>query len=942
MSLRATKHTFTGSTTAISTYDPSKVNLGTLMVQNTGSNPEDKYIGPKPIGLTQPSLQLAITTTGTAAVAFTSLYSTGTAALAGATVTGTGTTWTAAYVGKLIGFGSTNPALITAWYTIATRTSNTVITLANGTTGIILTAGSYVIADQTVTGASGASFGTDVIGMSIGFGSTSPAAITQWYRIMSRASSTSLTVSGIPGTISAGSYVIVTTMMYPHVLTFSSTVDWVFLIENSTNAVAERRIFLHEYNKTTSTYTWTGYITATLNTSTAHTIRGFRALRYLHTTGQASASGTAVTGYSTTWLDEGIAVGARIGFGSTDPTQISTWYVISAIGSETGITISASAGTVAQGAYVIEELRFVITTSNATVASGGLFLVKGVNYADFIAGGTTIAASSGSTDNLKLVYWLSDAGTTTGTNVVTNQSPCGCAIATEVSKGLHYAYVLDGIGSTFMKVYRYNLRATGTITSGKMLMNLSYTTAGTVTVAAGVVTGSGTAFASSMVGMKIGFGSTSPVTITTWYTIGSYTSGTSITLTDLSVTIGSSTIYVIDSADVVSTAPVLVTGTTVAVNNGRISTLNHGPGSGQESLYFVTTTRIYRAPVSAIFAGNTNWIADNRPEIPAASVNAFPATSLLNSVEIVDACDRLVILTTGANGIHHYITKYPSAGGEQFESLWGIDDKQQDLPTASASLVPHYNTGSQMASLWSQNGIAHIIQHGNTANQCQMYALPLSAHWTYAGSTNQRIITPIIYTPDCTTFRRVLVTYLNRLGSGEFTLTPEPFELHFRTKGIYTDTGEWTPVGKDGDLSGLTGAPRIQFMFEFSTVGWYCIPARILDMTVTYDDSGSTTDTHYQPSAAKSNPASKQFVWRFADDFGGTVPTLRVRLYDALTGDLLVDDYTTGTGGTWEKSTDGTSWGAYNTTDKGNETTYIRYTPASLGDNIKVRAVLTQ
>ncbi len=942
MSLRATKHTFTGSTTSIGSYDSSKTNLGSLMVQNTGSNPEDKFVGPRPIAVTQPSLQLAVATTGTAATAFTSLYSTGTAALAGATVTGTGTTWTAAYVGKLIGFGSTNPASITAWYTIATRTSNTVITLANGTTGIILTAGSYVIADQTVTGASGASFGTDVIGMSIGFGSTNPAAITQWYRIMSRASSTSLTVSRVPGTISAGSYVIVTTMMYPHTITFSSTVDWIFLIENSTNAVAGRRIFLYEYNKTTSAYTWIGYINATLNTSTAHTIRGFRALRYLHTTGQASASGTAVTGYSTTWLDEGIAVGARIGFGSTDPTQISTWYVISAIGSETGLTISASAGTVAQGSYVIEELRFAITTSNATVASGGLFLVKGVNYTDFISGGTTIDASSGSTDNLKLVYWMSDAGTTTGTNVVTNQSPCGCAIATEVSKGLHYAYVLDGIGSTFMKVYRYNLRATGTITSGKMLMNLSYTTAGTVTVASGVVTGSGTAFASNMVGMRIGFGSTSPVTITTWYTIASYTSDTSITLTDLSVNIGASSSYIIDSADVVSTAPMLVTGTTVAMNNGRIGTLNHGPGAGEESLYFVTTTRIYRSAVSRIFAGNINWISDNRPEIPAASANAFPATSLLNSVEIVDACDRLVVLTTGANGIHHYITKYPAVGGEQFESLWGVDDKQQDLPSASANLVPHYNTGSQTASLWSENGIAHIIQHGYTANQCQMYSLPLSAHWTYAASTNQRVITPVMYTPNCTAFRRVLVTYLNRLGGGEFTLTPEPFELHYRTKGIYTDTGAWTPVGKDGDLSGLSGAPRIQFMIEFSTVGWYCIPARILDITVTYDDSVSTTDSHYQPSVAKTNVTNKQFVWRFATAFGGTVPTLRIRLYDALTGDLLVDDYTTGTGGTWEKSTDGTSWGAYDTTDKGNATTYIRYTPASLGDNIKVRAVLTQ
>jgi hypothetical protein len=56
-----------------------------------------------------------------------------------------------------------------------------------------------------------------------------------------------------------------------------------------------------------------------------------------------------------------------------------------------------------------------------------------------------------------------------------------------------------------------------------------------------------------------------------------------------------------------------------------------------------------------------------------------------------------------------------------------------------------------------------------------------------------------------------------------------------------------------------------------------------------------------------------------------------------------VSDTSSGATGTWEKSTDGGSnWTSYNTTDKANETTYIRYTPLSLGDNIKVRALLTQ
>ncbi len=946
MALRAIKHKFTGSTTAITSYDYTKTNIGSLIVQNTGSNPEDKFVGPRPISLARPSLDFAVTSTGTAAVAFTALYSTGTAAVLGAVVTGTGTTWTtAAHVGKLIGFGSTNPALITAWYTIASRSANTTITLANGTTGIIITAGAYVIADQTVTGASGASFGTDMVGMSIGFGSTSPASITQWYRIMSRASSTSITVSGIPGTISAGSYVIVTSMMYPHAVTISSIKDWIFLVENSINAVATRRISMYEYNKSTYAYTWIGHIIATLNTSTAHTIRGFRALRYVHTAGEASVSDTTVTGVGTAFVDEGIAVGARIGFGSTDPTAISTWYVISAITDNTNLTLSSSAGTITQGAYVIEELRFAIVTTNATIASSGLYLVKGVNYADFTSGGTTISASTGSTDNLKLVYWLSDAGTTTGTNVVTNQNSCGCAIQPEVNKGLHYAYVLDAAlsASAYAKVYRYNLRATGTITSGKMLMSIAYYTTGTVGVSGTAVTGSGTTFTTDMIGMKIGFGSKSPALITTWYTIDSFTSATSITLSSSAGTITAGTDFIVDSADVLCTAPTLIAGTMSGVNNGRIGTLAHGPGKDVESLYFVTTTRIYRAALSNIYAGNMNWISENRPEIPPGSASAFPLTSALNSVEIVDACDRLLVLTTGATAFHNYITKYPTAAGDAFDSIWGVDDKQQDLPTASASLAPHFNTGSQTCSVWSQSGTAHIIQHGYTANLCQMYGLPLSAHWSYASTTDQRVITPSIPTPDCANFERVFVSAIGSYGTGEFSLTSEQYRIYFRTKGILYNTGKWTLVEKDGDLSGLNGYQRIQFMFEFSTIGWYCIPARITSLTVVYDDSVTVTDSHFQPSASLSNPTNKIFAWRFATAFVGTVPALRIRLYNVANGDLLVDDSTVNPDGTWEKATDGTTWVAYGTlADKSNETTYIRYTPASLGDNIKVRAVLTQ
>lgn len=944
MTYRAVKHTFTGSTTPIASYDATKTNLGTLMVQKTGSAVTDKWVGPLPVTIATP-MQEVVDTAGTVAVTTTA-------------VTGTNTNFTASMVGMVIGFGSTDPAKVTAWYSITVRGSGTSLTI-----------------------------------------------------------SPSIGATAIP---SGTAYVVVynTPMMYPHVLTYSSTIDWVFLVENSSTAVAARKICLYEYDKTTSVYTWKGFIIATLTSSTLHTIRGFRALRYLHTTGTVEVSGTAVTGSGTLFQEEGIAVGARIGFGSTDPTQISSWYVISAIGSETGITLATSAGTVNAGsAYVIEELRFGITSSNATPTNSGLHLVKGVNYSDFVTTGTTISAAT-STDNVKAVYWLSDAGTTG--NVVTNQNPCGLSIMSEVNKGLHYACVLDGAASV-ARVYRYNLRATGSLSSGKMTLSIAYTTAGTVQVAGTAVTGSSTAFASSMVGMKIGFGTKSPAAVTTWYTISAVSSTTSITLSSSAGTISAGTSYIIDSADVVVTAPQTVTGTLSGVNNGRCGTLNHGPGSGEESLYFVTTSRIYRAAISKIFSGNLGWISDNRPEIPPGSVSTFAAASLLSCVEIADAMDRLIVLSTGATGARHYVTRYPTAAGDAFDHIWGVDDKQQDQasslgnayissgtvavsttavtgtntfftaamvgyrigfgstdPTVISSwytisaytsqtsitlsssagtigggsayvidwnsyTVPHFNTASQVTSVWSENGIAHIVKHGTTTALSQMYALPLSAHWTYASSTNQRVITPALYTPDCMQFRNIAVFHDDSLGTGEFVINTEPYRVYVRISGIDTNTGEWTLVDPDGDLRGLAGAPRIQCMFEFATIGWFCIPARIMGLVIIYDDAGTTTDSHFQPSVGLSDATNKQFVWRFSVAFGGTVPTLRVRLYNAVTNELLIDDYTTSTNsGTWEKSTNGSSWGAYNTTDKGNDTTYIRYTPSSLGDTIKVRAVLTQ
>lgn len=517
MATRAVEHLFTGSTAPYSAYDPTKTTLGDLIEQYTGASAEDKYAGPTRVGRDS-----GLTTTyGIARPNETSTaipgvyphvvrwanksgyYSTGTVAVSGITVTGTGTGWLAdgVPIGARIGFGSTNPDSITTWYTIATIPS-----------------------------------------------------------------ATSITLESSAGTISAGTSFVIN-KEYQR--------DWVFLADNAT-AAATRRTTLFTYDRTTSAFSWKGFITHTYPAATNHTIRGFRVSYEKYTTGTVAVSVATVTGTGTTWSASRIFLGARIGFGSTDPTQISQWYYVNAVGSDTSITIqtnvtaSGTGGTAANitvsagTAYVIEDVRILHATTNATATNGGLFMTGAVSYDDFAVAGTTIAAAA-TTDKVKAVYWLADAST------VTNDVASGLAIETIDTWTQQYCYIIEMQAATTPAVYKYNFRAALTPTSGKAT-----------------------------------------------------------------------------NAFVLATGVQTVTGNISQANNGRIGILNHGPGSGVECLYFVTTTRIYRAPITGITSGSTTWAADAMVEIPTGGTSTYAASSVLSSVEIADQIDRLIVTSTGA------------------------------------------------------------------------------------------------------------------------------------------------------------------------------------------------------------------------------------------------------------------------------------------------------
>lgn len=245
---------------------------------------------------------------------------------------------------------------------------------------------------------------------------------------------------------------------YPYIINWSSTKNWVFLVDIA--ATTTKRVIMYEHDLTNNSFSWVGGVSMATPGGNI-TARGFRMTYDTYSTGTASVSGTTVTGIGTEWTDSRFASGSRIGFGTTDPTLVTNWYEISDIGSNTSITLLSTAGTIGEGPYIIEELRAVLSCSSATVANGGLFLIKGLNPSAFTPTPLVISYAT-NVDNIRAVYWLADAA------VVTMQAPWGLSIDVKTSNTNQDVYIPAGaVAANSYFIYKYNLRAALSPTSGK-------------------------------------------------------------------------------------------------------------------------------------------------------------------------------------------------------------------------------------------------------------------------------------------------------------------------------------------------------------------------------------------------------------------------------------------------------------------------------------------
>jgi hypothetical protein len=615
---------------------------------------------------------------------------------------------------------------------------------------------------------------------------------------------------------------IISNLLHP--IKINDDLFWIFGADGA-SAAATRRVQLWTWVPSTNVYTLQGAITITFPTATTHTIRGIRAILENYTTGTIAVSGTAVTGTGTSWLT-GLSVGSRIGFGSTNPDAITTWYEISAIGSDTSITLTTSAGTISSGTpYVIQDLMIVLASANATVTNGGLFVTKGLQYADFQSPAKSIPAAT-TVDKIKATYWLKDAAT------ITNDIIGGCALGSLASLTEQYVYCTEG-SATSLILYRYNIRAALTPTAG-----------------AQVLTGS----------------------------------------------------------DMVITGTQAVTGNISLNNNGRVATLNHGAGSGVESLYLFTTTRILRVPLSAITTGSTTFVADSMSEVPPGSINTNQSSTTFASIDISQSLDKLVIAAAGGSGTI-YITDYYT-GGQQIDRRAACATLQ--TPSAlrdTDSPIYVHAIGASTPFLWVEDGwLFWIYAQSSTTSINALTAYPLAADLEFQADVNNRVICPKI-TLGATPAKlyRVLVNAVENIGSNIFGVAPDMYRIQVRTSGIDDNSGAWTNVVQNGDLSGLGTPSSIQFALQFRTAGVVMLPARILSLALIYETEDALP-SQYRWNFGDFNSSNGTFAWIQTVLFGGTPGVHTINVYRADTNALVLTQASTGTTNGDFENWNGSAW----------------------------------
>ena len=118
-------------------------------------------------------------------------------------------------------------------------------------------------------------------------------------------------------------------------------------------------------------------------------------------------------------------------------------------------------------------------------------------------------------------------------------------------------------------------------------------------------------------------------------------------------------------------------------------------------------------------------------------------------------------------------------------------------------------------------------------------------------------------------------------------VAPDMYKIQVRTSGIDDNSGSWTDISQNGDISGIGVSSNIQFAFLFRTAGVTMLPARILSLALLYETEDALP-SQYRWNYSDFNTTNGTFAWIQAVLFGTAIGVHTIDIYRADTNALVL------------------------------------------------------
>jgi uncharacterized delta-60 repeat protein len=396
------------------------------------------------------------------------------------------------------------------------------------------------------------------------------------------------------------------------------------------------------------------------------------------------------------------------------------------------------------------------------------------------------------------------------------------------------------------------------------------------------------------------------------------------------------------------------------------ATMQTGPSAGIKSIY-TDSSGVVQLDLNTIENSiPTRW--NRMPEVPPGSTTTYPGIGNNGNIYFSPEIDKLIILNYLAAGTSvnkSFITSFKP--NQQFPTLSGtlygrdtfnklaldnsydlsflVNGQQLQGNTANANAPRYPDTLGTGFYGTVENGVLHLCRPLNTI-QNNLYAVPIECEAEYVDFSNNAFITPKFNLPNVINISGVYINSQKEYGTFPFNIPPEPIIIDYRTEGIDDNSGEWkrftdiTELNKEIICDGTLNNVTIQFRFSYKVAGNTCLTNKIYGFSLIYEDD--RTDSNYTPSVTKSNLNNRIFAWRQDKPWFGNIPDLKIRLYNATNNNIVYyDTVSTSASGTWQYSTDGNTWLAWDSTAD-NVGNYIRYVADFIPNGIKLRVGLNR